>query len=188
MSEEKEKPVVHIYNGIEEHDNPIPAWFTAFFLGTIFFALVYYNYYELWGGPSLRQEYERAMNAHATLRMEHESKAPKASESELLALVKSPESEKQGRAIYVAKCASCHGNEGQGGIGPNLTDAYWIHGGKITEVRDTILNGVLDKGMPPWGGVLEAKEVNALAGFIRSRRGTNPAGAKQAQGVLVKGE
>lgn len=186
--EKKEKMEIHFYDGIEEHDHPIPTWFSAFFIGGVLFGILYYCYFELWGGKSLNQEYTEAMTAQRMLRSEVESRAPKASEDELFALVKDPESKKVAQVLFTSKCASCHGAEGQGGIGPNLTDAYWIHGATLMEIRKTIMDGVLDKGMPPWGGMLKPEEVNALAAFMRGFQGTHPAGAKEPQGVLVKVE
>lgn len=188
MSDEKEKMEIHFYDGIEEHDNPIPTWFSAFFIGGVIFGMLYYSYYELWGGKSLSQEYEQAMTAQRVLRMEVEGRAPKASEDELLALTKDVESQKVARAVYVGKCAACHGAEGQGGIGPNLADAYWIHGAKLMEIRNTIVNGVAEKGMPPWGAMLTPAEVNSVSAYTRKFQGTHPAGAKEPQGVLVKAE
>lgn len=186
MSKENKGSEVHHYDGIEEHDNPIPEWFAAFFYGGVLFGLLYYSYFELWGGRSLRQEYDQSVATHELLRLEREGNVPKASEAELLALSANSESRRTGSEVYSSKCASCHGVGGQGGIGPNLTDAYWIHGGKAAQIRDTIGVGVLAKGMPPWGGILSVAEVNSVSAYVHSLRGTRPPGAKAPQGSLEK--
>lgn len=181
----------HIYDGIEELDHPVPNWFQAMFYITIFFGVGYFFYYSIWEGPSLTKEYERARLAEEVSLYEKRSKeggTKVASETDLLALLKNPEIKKKGSESFQAKCASCHGNQGQGGIGPNLTDHYWLHGGKMTEVLATITQGVAEKGMPPWGPVLSGDEIQTLAVFIRSIADSNPPGAKAPQGELVKPE
>ena len=90
-----------------------------------------------------------------------------------------------GRQIYVNNCVSCHGNLGQGGIGPNLTDDYWIHGGKFPDIAFTIYKGVPSKGMVAWGKTLSTDEIKQVSSHISTLRGSNPAGAKEPQGDLV---
>ena len=82
----------------------------------------------------------------------------------------------------------CHGPQGQGLIGPNLTDTSWIHGGKLSEIKNTIENGVLDKGMLAWKGVLSPDEINNVVAYVHSLKGTNPPNPKAAQGVVVDGD
>jgi len=90
-----------------------------------------------------------------------------------------------GKQIYITNCASCHGPEGQGGIGPNMTDNYYIHGGGINDMMSTIIIGVPIKGMISWKGILDDKQMNQVASFMMSLRGTTPANQKAAQGELV---
>lgn len=179
----------HVYDGIEELDHPTPNWFQFFFYLSVLFGLGYFCYYTLGPGPSLIHEYHQAKLADEYSFFERQAKTggpQKVSEDVLLSLVKDPIKVKLGASVFQSKCVSCHGAQGQGGIGPNLTDDYWIHGGKLTEILETITNGVLDKGMPPWGSVLKPEEIQAVTAFVRSIRGTNPPGAKESQGVLVK--
>ena len=70
-----------------------------------------------------------------------------------------------GQAAYAA-CASCHGQNLEGGIGPNLKDAEWIHGGDEASVVKTISEGVAAKGMPAWGPILGPDKVAKVAAFI----------------------
>ena len=91
-----------------------------------------------------------------------------------------------GKQLYVTNCASCHGPEGQGGIGPNMADNYYIHGGGINDIMSTIINGVPVKGMISWKGILNDQQMNQLASFMMSLRGTNPPNQKDAQGELVE--
>jgi len=188
MDKGEKNPEVHFYDGIEEHDHPVPFWFSVLFFGTILFAMAYYGYYEIGSGASLRQTYERDVAERDLQKYLNRNEKPAPTEDQLFALVKDPEKKKLAEGVFASKCASCHGARAQGVIGPNLTDRYWLHGSKLVEIRNTIAKGVLDKGMPPWEAVLSFEELNALPAFIRSLRDSRPAGAKDPQGVLVKGD
>lgn len=175
----------HVYDGIEELDNSLPRWWVNLFYLTIVFSVGYFAYYELGQGPSILTEYERSKNEVELITFAKTQSTPQSSEEDLRALLKSPENIKTGKEIFLTKCASCHGSLGEGGIGPNLTDDYWIHGGKMTEIAKTISEGVLDKGMPPWKVVLKPEEVNSVTAFVKSIRGSNPPNAKGPQGELI---
>jgi cytochrome c oxidase cbb3-type subunit 3 len=97
-------------------------------------------------------------------------------------LVTTPAVLDSGKAIFQTSCAACHGDKGQGIVGPNLTDDYWLHGGNINEVFKTIKYGVLDKGMPAWDKPLSPQKISDVANYIESLHGTNPPGAKGPQG------
>jgi mono/diheme cytochrome c family protein len=90
-----------------------------------------------------------------------------------------------GKQIYITNCASCHGPQGQGGIGPNMTDNYYIHGGRINDLMAVIINGVPVKGMISWKGILNDVQMNQVASYMMSLRGTNPPNPKDPQGELV---
>ena len=81
---------------------------------------------------------------------------------------------------------ACHGAHAQGGIGPNLTDNYSIHGGKMVDIVNTVTNGIQDKGMPAWGPFLKQDEIHSVVSFIKSLHGSHPADAKAPQGDLEK--
>ncbi|MEY4617563.1 MAG: hypothetical protein RJB66_2523 [Pseudomonadota bacterium] len=170
----------HEYDGIQEFDNPLPMWWLWTFFGTIIFAFIYYLHYEMKAGPSLEQELATDMAAIEQMKTTAESEAPKA---DLAAIIGDPNKIQAGAAVYAGKCASCHGDKGQGLVGPNLTDTAWIHGAKPEEWLVVIAKGVLDKGMPPWEGILKSNEIHEVIAYIDSLKGTNPAGGKPAQGT-----
>lgn len=186
MTTEDKKIEGHAYDGIEELDNSLPQWWLLTFYGTIIFSAIYFLYYVIGNGPGLHQEYMQDKVALEAIVAKNSSGSGPGDAAALLALVKNPEKQKAGKPIYDTRCASCHGTAGQGGIGPNLADDYWIHGGKPAEVLATISNGVGDKGMPPWGGMLSNDDLQSVLAYVKSLRGTNPAGAKAPQGDLVK--
>ena len=89
------------------------------------------------------------------------------------------------KETFVARCAVCHGPQGQGLIGPNLTDDYWLHGGRPTEILKIISDGVVEKGMIPWKDMLSPPEIRALAAYSGTLRGSNPPSPKPPQGDRV---
>jgi cytochrome c oxidase cbb3-type subunit 3 len=174
----------HEYDGIRELNHHLPSWWVSLFYLTIIFSGLYFIYYGMGFGPSLREEYLKAQQA-AELRAHAAAlKEPPASETELRALVKDSAALSLGKSVFALRCVSCHGAAGQGGIGPNLTDDYWIHGGKMTQIVQTITHGVADKGMPPWGPLLKKSEIHGVAAWVKSLRGSHPPQPKAPQGVL----
>ncbi len=176
----------HEYDGIHELDNPLPGWWLMTFYITIVFAVVYFVYYELAGGPSLDEQLTQEMKSVTSKRTAAEEVKGQKSEETLLAMLDNPEALNRGKGEFTAKCAVCHGANGQGLIGPNLTDDYWIHGkGDISSILEVVNNGVADKGMPTWKGVIAPQLLEEVAVYVYSLHGTNPEGAKPPQGEKV---
>ncbi len=90
-----------------------------------------------------------------------------------------------GRRIFEANCITCHGKNGEGGIGPNLTDDYYLHGKGMTNSVKIIVNGIPAKGMISWRGILNKEQINQVASYILSLHGTNPSNAKAPQGEKI---
>ena len=87
-----------------------------------------------------------------------------------------------GQEIFISKCAACHGQKGEGTVGPNMTDEYWLHGGSIKNIFRTVYNGVPDKGMISWSNQLRPSEIQAVSSYILTLKGTNPPNPKAPQG------
>lgn len=185
MSDENDIPVLeHSHDGIQEYDNPLPAWWLWTFLLTIIFAFHYWIHYEFAGGTTQKEELARDMSQVES--HQRSRPAPAESENDLKILAGDGPALAQGKDIFVAKCAACHGADLQGIIGPNLTDEYWIHGkGSLVDIAVVVRGGVLDKGMPPWEGQLKPDEVKAVVVFVASRKGSHPANPKGPQGEKV---
>lgn len=178
----------HNYDGIEEYDNDLPKWWVYLFVVTLVFGFVYVGYYHL--GPGLSQEQALVLDLEEVekakkRKAEKEARAPKVEVVNLALAVKEPSRISNGKEVYAGKCASCHGMDGGGMIGPNLTDAYWIHGGSIEQIKMTIEKGVLEKGMLAWKGVISDDEIINVVAYIDSLKGTSPANPKAPQGELV---
>ena len=87
-----------------------------------------------------------------------------------------------GKSVFISNCVACHGEKGQGVVSPNLTDEYWLHGGKINSIFKIIKYGVPEKGMMSWEKTLSPKQISEVSNYILSLKGSNPANAKSPQG------
>jgi cytochrome c oxidase cbb3-type subunit 3 len=184
LAEEKELLIAHDYDGIQELDNPIPAWFMYLFYATIIFAIGYLLTYHVFKvAPLQYDEYKIEMAQADIAKKIYLSKAANRVDENTVKLTTDPAVLASGQAIFKTSCAACHGEHAQGVVGPNLTDDYWLHGGKINDLFKTIKYGVLSKGMPTWEKQLSPKQISDVANYIKSLRGTNPAAAKEPQGV-----
>ncbi len=188
---EKEQTIEldHDYDGIKELDNRLPPWWVYLFYFTIAWGGIYWYVYhwsdigssqlEVYHEEEERARYERTIYLH--------NQANAVNESNVVAI--EDEAELANAAdTYIKICASCHGPEGQGGVGPNLTDKYWIHGGGIKNIFKTIKYGVPSKGMIAWKEQIQPKTMQKLASYILTLEGTNPPNAKAPQGEIYEEE
>ncbi|MEZ4845782.1 MAG: cbb3-type cytochrome c oxidase N-terminal domain-containing protein [Bdellovibrionota bacterium] len=185
MSEEKKDQVrPSTYDGIQEYDNQLPRWWLFTFFITIVFAFIYWSrYYVFESAPN--QKSELANNLESVQKLHEKNEGPH-QEEDLYAMAKDPAVLEKGSSVFKTNCIACHGQSGEGGIGPNLTDKYWLHGGKPENIEHTITNGVVEKGMTPWKGILSSTQIQQVAAYIMSLEGSNPANAKAPQGDLMK--
>lgn len=178
---------VHIYDGIVEQNNAMPAWWVWLFILTIAFAFVYWIHYMSGSGPTLIQEYNQALKQYQQDVEKSAGQAQVETEESLMAYMKGEAAIMNGAGIFGAKCAMCHGENLEGKIGPNLTDSFWSTGdGSRVAVLHTIAKGSAVKGMPAWEGMLKPKEIKDVASFVYSKIGTKPANPKAPEGVEVK--
>jgi cytochrome c oxidase cbb3-type subunit 3 len=185
MSQE-EKPIQdHEYDGIQEFDYPAPFWWQLFFYLSLVFAVGYYAYYEIGNGMSSDERLKTALVEIERARIANRPKGPDV--KELMALVANPDALKSGKEQYAAKCAACHGPDGGGLVGPNLTDRHWIHGkGEVGDIHKVVSDGVLDKGMPAWSALMSTAELNAVVAYVKSLAGTKPSNPKAPQGTEIQ--
>ncbi len=187
VENEEEVETDHEYDGIRELDNNLPPWWLAGFYISIAFAIIYLMRFHVLGTAPLSQEELKIELAEAEAAKEEYLKtaANLVDESNVEAL--SDESRLlAGADIFMKNCAVCHANDGGGGVGPNLTDPYWIHGNDIKDVFKTVKYGVPAKGMIPWQDQLSASEMQEVASYILTLQGTTPADPKEPQGDLVE--
>lgn len=176
------------YDGIKELDNRIPPWFNYLFYATIIFGVIYLlNFYVFKTGKLQYQEYAAEMQA-AEMHKAAMVSGGSMITAENVKRLTDVSALNAGKEIFKANCTPCHGADGGGIIGPNLTDDYWIHGGGIKNIFTTIDKGVLSKGMPNWSTKFDSKQIEELASYVMSLHGTHPKNPKPPQGNLYKGD
>lgn len=179
----------HEYDGIAELNNPIPVWFNLLFYSTVVFGFIYLLTYHVFGwGLNQDQEYEREMVQAETARQEYLAQAANLIDENTVEVDLTGVLATNGKAIFTANCAACHGANGEGTIGPNLTDRHWIHGGEIRDIFRTVKYGVPDKGMVPWEQTLTPGQIAEVSNYIITLRDTKPANPKAPEGTEVSYE
>lgn len=157
-------------DGIEEYDNPLPDWWVGMFILTILWAGYYFIDWHVISPKSQAMLYDKEVAAATEKWPELQRGA---------AFDDSPETLALGAELFAANCASCHGTNLEGGIGPNLVDDEWVHGGSFADIVGVIESGVAAKGMPAWGPILGPKRIAATASYILSKGGSEPAAAAE---------
>ena len=183
---EREKDILidHDYDGIQELDNALPPWWKYGFYITIIVSVFYMFYFHLGGpGKNPTQEYELEMEKAEFAIAKHNAASPnKIDENNIV--MPSEAGIATGEKIYHTSCWPCHGKAGEGTVGPNLTDKFWIHKGTLNAIYLSIKHGYPDKGMPAWEKNYSPEEISDLVGYIKSIAGTNPPGAKLPEGEV----
>lgn len=183
IEEEGDILLDHDYDGIKELDNNLPPWWVGFFYLTILFGAIYVARYYVMDHPLQTEEYNIEV-AEAQAKLErYKATATNLIDETTVTLLNDGSSLEAGAKLYKSLCATCHGPSGEGLVGPNLTDEYWLHGGDIKAVFSTIKYGVPEKGMIPWKSQLKAQQMQNIASYILNKlQGTNPTGAKAPEG------
>lgn len=189
IEEEGEIILDHNYDGIKELDNSLPPWWVYLFYATIVFAVVYLVRFEILDGDNQVTEYNKAV-AEAKVSLEKYKKTATDIIDVSTVVVSTDQKDlDRGKAVYNLNCAACHMADGGGGIGPNLTDEYWILGGGIKNVFTAISEGGRDgKGMIAWKSTLKPKDISKVSSYILSLQGKTPANPKKAEGEVWKEE
>ena len=184
VEREDEIMLDHDYDGIKELDSKIPPWFSWLFILTIVFAVYYMLHYHVFNtGTLMHEEYKEEMTM-AALEREALMKSGALVNEETVTLKTDAADLQAGKEIYDMNCIACHGTDGGGIVGPNLTDKYWIHGGGIKNVFKVIKYGVVDKGMVSWQTQLNPNQIQDVASYVMSLQGTNPASPKPPEGQI----
>jgi cytochrome c oxidase cbb3-type subunit 3 len=186
LEKEADMLLDHDYDGIKELDNALPPWWKYGFYITIVVAVFYILKFEVWHtGMNPTQEYAEEMSA-AKIQTDAYLASAKENVDENSVVQLDAAGAAAGKEIFTKTCVACHLAEGQGSVGPNLTDEYWIHGGGVKDIFKTIKYGYPDKGMQSWQTTYSPVQMQQLATYIRTLKGTNPPNPKAPQGDLYK--
>jgi cytochrome c oxidase cbb3-type subunit 3 len=196
VSQEAELDLGHDYDGIRELNNRLPPWWLYGFYASILFAVIYlWRFHVSHTGPSSKEEYERAVARAELKEKEYLRMKGENIDENTVVFLSDKANLDAGKTIFEkGACVSCHGSDGSGivfgqpGVGPNLTDDYWLNGGSIKNVFTTIKYGVSGKGMQAWANTYSAKEMAQVASYIKSLHGAKVPKAKDPQGELYKEE
>lgn len=177
MSEQPPPIMDHDADGITELDNELPRWWLWLFILSVIWAGCYLFYFHVARiGPSSRAAYETEMTAagwtSASLAVDDSAAAPSTDAAVVAA----------GQTLFVKNCIPCHRPDGGGLIGPNLCDNFFIHGPAFADSLRTIREGVVAKGMISWKTVMPPSDIQAVASYIWTLRGTSPANPKAPEG------
>lgn len=179
----------HDFDGIRELDNKLPPWWVALFYVTIAFAgayMVYYHFTDM--GPSSHDEYMAEVKAGEAQAEAYLASQSNAIDESNVTYLEDEASLAAGKTIFLNNCAACHGQQGEGGVGPNMTDDYYIHGGAVADLFKVIKYGVPEKGMISWKSQLRPKDMQQVASYMLTLRGTTPPNPKEPQGELYQPE
>lgn len=183
IEKEQEILMAHSFDGIKELDNRIPPWFNILFYGTIAWAAIYMLTFHVFDDGKVQSKEYNIEIEQAKLEREFLIRTGAFINEETVKFIDDAASIAEGKEIYLKNCAACHGQNGEGLVGPNLTDEYWIHGGGIKNIFKTIKYGVPAKGMISWETQLDPKKMQAAASYIITMQGTNPPNGKAAEGA-----
>jgi cytochrome c oxidase cbb3-type subunit 3 len=185
IENENEMLLQHDYDGIKELDNTLPPWWVYMFYLTIVFAVVYLVRFHVMGGDTQEMELKNEIAQSKIEVAEYLKTAPDLMDEKTVTLLTEPAALAEGKIIYTTNCMVCHRADAGGQIGPNLTDDQWILGGGIKNVFHTLMNGGRDgKGMISWKGTLKPKEMQKVASYILSLKGSNPVNPKASEGEI----
>jgi len=175
----------HNYDGIKELDNKLPPWWVYLFYASIVFAIVYMVRFHVFNDYNQDAEYLTEVAIAQAEIEEYKKNAKDLVDVTTVELLADASDLSAGKAIFESNCVACHMADGGGGIGPNLTDNFYILGGGIKNVFNTISEGGRDgKGMVAWKQSLKPLEMAQVASYVLGFEGTTPASPKDAEGEV----
>ncbi len=159
----------HVYDGIEEYDNPLPKWWFQMFILSMVFTVIYLILYPglgQWKGVlgwtsvnQLERQQEKAL-------VQYKASYDVFSKTPVKALADNPRAMKMASRIFANNCSVCHGADGGGALGfPNLTDTDWLYGGSPEKIKETLVNG-RQAAMPGWSAILGEKGINEVTQYV----------------------
>ena len=170
------------FDGIELGQQQAPRWWMRFFVCSVLFSPLYFAMHHFGAeGRSIHDKYDIALAENTRMQFA-EIGDLEADETTLVRFMHKPDWMKVGKMIFKKHCVSCHGNSGEGKVGPNLTDKYFKNIRKIEDIARVINNGANGNAMPAWATKLHPNEVVLLSSYVASLRGTNAESGRMPEG------
>ncbi|MCF2444769.1 c-type cytochrome [Dyadobacter sp. CY345] len=176
----------HDYDGIQELDNRMPPWLQSLFVSTVIIAIIYSAYYFGGFGDFQMAELDKEIAQAEVEKKAYLAKVGSSMDENTVTILTEEEGINQGKALFQEKCTACHGADAGGSVGPNLTDQYWLHSGGVKNIFKVIKYGVPEKGMISWEKQLSPMDIQKVASYVLSLKGTKPANPKEPQGDLFE--
>lgn len=180
---EDEESIVldHSFDGIRELDNDLPPWWVAMMWATIIFSFIYLGHHHVFKtGDTQIEQYNKAMAKADIETKKYLAKMAMNVDETNATLLTDDKDLSAGGAIFQEMCIVCHSANGEGDIGPNLTDDYWLYSNDVKVVFGTIKNGTAN-GMPEHGSRLNPIQLQQVASYVLSlpyTEGKEPEGEK----------
>ena len=173
------------YDGIEHLDHPPPAWWKGLFAATIVFSVLYLQVFHLGTpGRSAVEQYDQALAENMRLQFAEIGEL-QPDEATLVRMMNDSRWVRVGESVYRTHCVSCHGIDGGGVVGPNLTDENFKNVRNINDVLRIVQNGAAAGAMPPWRDKLHLNEQILVSSFVASLRGTTPSSPRGPEGNVI---
>ena len=166
----------HVYDGLEEFNNPMPRWWMWLFYITIVFAIIYLALYPGFGSFAGKLGWRSAGQYQEEVKLAEAEVGPmfeKYKATDLKALAADSKANAMGERLFLTYCAQCHGSDARGNKGfPNLADHDWLYGGEPETIKLSILNGRHGQ-MPPMGAAVGSeKDIESVAHYVLSLSGS----------------
>jgi len=172
-------------DGIEVRDAPVPRWSRWLFLILVLFAPAYFFFYHNGAeGRSLVDQYDRELAENLQLQFAEIGEL-QANREAVVEFLYKPTWLQIGKVVYKSNCASCHGQEGEGQIGPNLTDNRYKNIRDIEDILRIVQKGANAGAMPAWEERLSTNEIVLVASYAASLRGNEVDGGKAGEGKII---
>jgi cytochrome c oxidase cbb3-type subunit III len=182
----------HVWDGIEELNNPLPRWWLWTFYATIIWGVGYTIAYPAW--PMISGATTGVLGFSTRAQVAEDITAHEAQNSELVAALNAADlttlaagddlhryAVARGASVFRAQCSQCHGSGAAGGIGyPNLLDNDWLWGGDLENIAWTIRHGIRNETdpdarwsqMPAYGDMFADEEIDAVVEYVISLTST----------------
>ena len=166
----------HVYDGLEEFNNPMPRWWMWLFYITIVFAIIYLALYPGFGSFAGKLGWHSAGQYQEEVKLAEAEVGPmfeKYKATDLKALAADSNANAMGERLFLTYCAQCHGSDARGNKGfPNLADRDWLYGSEPETIKLSILNGRHGQ-MPPMGAAVGSeKDIESVAHYVLSLSGS----------------
>jgi cytochrome c oxidase cbb3-type subunit 3 len=166
----------HVYDGLEEFNNPMPRWWMWLFYITIVFAVIYLVLYPGFGSFAGKLGWRSTGQYQEEVKLAEAEVGPmfeKYKATDLKALAADSKANAMGERLFLTYCAQCHGSDARGNKGfPNLADHDWLYGGEPETIKLSILNGRHGQ-MPPMGAAVGSeKDIESVAHYVLSLSGS----------------